>query len=89
MPVVVIPEAYRGPTKGIGNVRVSGGSVLECLRAVDKAHPGFLQLVLDDSGELHRFVKLFVNGDQLDGEPLTSRITEDDDLEVLAAIAGG
>ena len=61
MPLVVIPEAYRGPTQGVSEVEVEGETVRECLEAVEKLHPGFAPLVFDGAGELHRFVKLFIN----------------------------
>ena len=66
MPTVLIPTAYRGPTKGVSEISVSGTTVRACLEDVETQHPGFLPLVLDREGELHRFVKLFVNEVQLD-----------------------
>jgi hypothetical protein len=46
-------------------------------------------LVLDGTGRQHRFVKLFLNEEQLDVDALDGAIEETDRLEVLAAIAGG
>jgi hypothetical protein len=92
VPTVSIPTAYRGPTQGEGQVLVSGESVRACLRAVDEKYPGFIGLVLDADGRVHRFVKLFVNGDQLapgDTRALDAPLQPDDRVEVLAAIAGG
>lgn len=89
MPKVRIPPPYRGPTQGTAEIQVEGEHVLACLESVDRAHPGFLAQVLDESGNIHRFVKLFKNGDQLTGEALRERLAEDDDLEIVAAIAGG
>ncbi len=89
MPIVLIPTAYRGPTKGVAEVEVAAGSARACLEAVDAEHPGFGDLVFDKEGGLHRFVTLFINGDQLDDAPLDQSVGEADRLEVLAAIAGG
>jgi sulfur carrier protein ThiS len=89
MPVVIVPEAYRGPTQGIGQVEVKADTIRGCLEAVEAQHPGFLPLVLDAQGRQHRFVKLFVNQEQLDSDALDRPIDEQDRLEVLAAIAGG
>jgi len=88
MPVVVVPTAYRGPTRGEGEVPVDGTSVLACLRAVEDRYPGFLAQVLDEGGEVHRFVKLFVNGEPVQGD-LEAPVDGEDRVEVLAAIAGG
>jgi len=89
MPLVTIPPPYRGPTEGRAEVDVEGETVLECLRAVERAYPGFLDQVLAADGSLHRFVKLFLNGEQLDGAALEEAIGSKDQLGILAAIAGG
>ena len=89
MATVVIPPPYRGPTQGAERVEVAGRTVRECIEAVEARHPGFGPMVRDASGKVHRFVKLFRNGDQLQGDVLGAAIAEDDRLEVIAAIAGG
>lgn len=89
MPVVIVPEAYRGPTRGVGRIEVDAGTVREALEAVERDHRGFLDLVLDGAGSLHRFVKLFVNEEQIASGALDTKLAADDRLEVLAAIAGG
>jgi molybdopterin synthase sulfur carrier subunit len=89
LPTVHVPPPYRGPTRGASELEVTGATVGECLDAVEELHPGFRTQVLDDEGRLHRFVKLFVNGEQLGEGALSARLEPDDQLEVLAAIAGG
>lgn len=89
MPKVRIPPPYRGPTQGTAEIQVEGEHVLASLEAVDRKYPGFLAQVLDEDGNVHRFVKLFKNGDQLRGEVLREPLAENDDLEIVAAIAGG
>jgi molybdopterin converting factor small subunit len=89
VPVVVVPTAYRGPTRGESEVPVEGASVRECLQAVEAKYQGFLPQVLDGSGAVHRFVKLFINGDLIAPDALDTPVERDDRVEVLAAIAGG
>ena len=89
MPVVLIPTAYRAPTQGRAEVETSGGDVGACLRDVDRQNPGFLELVLDGVGQVHTFVKLFVNGEEISREALDTPVVPSDRIEVLAAIAGG
>jgi sulfur carrier protein ThiS len=89
MPLVLVPEAYRGPTQGVAAIEVDAETVKDCLTAADQQHPGFLALILDDAGKQHRFVKLFVNEEQLAADALDTAIDAGDRLEVLAAIAGG
>jgi molybdopterin converting factor small subunit len=89
MPTIVIPPPYRGPTGGAEQVEVPAGTVGACLDAVEARYPGFRPLVVDERGQVHRFVKLFRNGDQLAGDALATPLGEGDRLEVLSAIAGG
>ena len=89
MPVVLVPTAYRGPTQGEAEIPVEGTTVLACLEAVEARFPGFSTQILDADGAVHRFVKLFVNGHAIDSTALSMELAAGDQLEVLAAIAGG
>lgn len=89
MPTVLVPTAYRGPTRGEAEIPVDGETVRACLEAVEAKYPGFLAQVLDASGHAHRFVKLFVNGEQIERDAVDTPVSPDDQVEVLAAIAGG
>jgi hypothetical protein len=86
---VKIPPPYRGPTQGLASVDAAGSTVRECLEAVASGYPGFGELVLDVDGNLQRFVTLFINGDEIARDDLDAAVGADDELEVLAAIAGG
>jgi sulfur carrier protein ThiS len=89
VPRVEIPPPYQGPTRGQGRVEVEGRTVLECLRAVETRYPGFLPQVIDAEGRVHRFVQLFVNGEEIERSALHTSVAAGDRVEVLAAIAGG
>jgi molybdopterin synthase sulfur carrier subunit len=89
MSKVRIPPPYRGPTHGTAELFVEGDDVRACLEATERKFPGFLPQVLDAEGRVHRFVKLFKNGRQLRGEALREPMGTEDELEIIAAIAGG
>ncbi len=89
MPRVLVPTAYRGPTHGKAEVVVDGATVRACLEAVEVQFPHFIQQVLDADGNVHRFVKLFVNEEQIDNTAVDMAVGPEDRVEVLAAIAGG
>lgn len=89
MPEVRIPPPYQGPTGGKGRVDVDGATVLECIEAVGARYPGFVEQVLDAEGRVHRFVQLFVNGDEIARTALDTPVGREDRIEILAAIAGG
>ncbi len=89
MPTVIIPPPYRGPTSGEAEVAVEAATVREAIAAVDTRYPGFRDQIFDAKGAVHRFNKLFVNGDLLDPQGLDQPLGEADAVEVIAAIAGG
>ena len=89
MPQVQIPPPYQGPTQGQGRIDVEGRTVLECIDAVETKFPGFRDQVIDAAGDVHRFVQLFVNGDEIDRGALHTPVEPNDSVEILAAIAGG
>ena len=89
MPVVLVPTAYRGPTQGLSEIDVDAHDVKEALLGVEALHPGFGELVLDERGQLRRFVRLFINGEPIEADALDKPLGVADRLEVLAAIAGG
>jgi sulfur carrier protein ThiS len=89
MPLVIVPPPYQGPTGGVGQIEVDGRTVRECIEAVARAHPGFREQVFDPKGRVHRFVTLFVNGDEIPRESLDAPVSARDRVEILAAIAGG
>ena len=89
MPRVDIPAPYRGPTGGEAVIQVDGETVGACLREVVDRYEGFGELVFDSDGSVLRFVKLFVNGEQIERTALDMPVSGDDEVLILAAIAGG
>lgn len=89
MPTVSIPPPYRGPTSGAAQVEAAGSSVRECLEDVGARFPGFGDQVFDAEGNVHRFVTLFVNGEEIGRDEIDRAVAGDDRVEVMAALAGG
>ncbi len=89
MPTVEVPPPYQGPTCGAARIEVEARTVRESLNAVEARYPGFGPLIFDESGKLHRFVRLFLNGQRIDPAALDTPVSEQDEIGVLAAIAGG
>jgi len=89
MPRVKIPPPYRGPTRGKAVIEVAGESVRACVEAVEVEYPGIAELVFDPSGGVQPFVTLFINGDEIARNEAEASVGSDDEVEILAAIAGG
>ena len=92
MAKVVIPILFQGPTRGESEAVVEGDSILACFDLVEARFPGLKELVIDPAtGEIHKFVKVTLNGELLarDVDTLAGPVGPDDELEIIAAIAGG
>lgn len=87
---VRVPTTLRTLTGGASEVRVEGATVGEVLSALDAAHPGFGDRLLDADGKLRRFVNLFLADDDvryLDG--LGTAVPDGETLSIVPAVAGG
>jgi molybdopterin synthase sulfur carrier subunit len=87
---VLIPTPLRRFTGGEAKVAVAGSSVAEVLDALDAAHPGIGERLRDDSGQLRRFVNVFVNGQNIrDGQGIDTPLSAGDEVGIIPAMAGG
>ncbi|MCB0046171.1 MAG: MoaD/ThiS family protein [Caldilineaceae bacterium] len=90
MATVYVPTPIRRLTGGQAKVDVAGANVADLIQAVDAAYPGVAERLLDDDGNLKRFINVFVNDDEirtLDG--LATPVGEKDKISIVPAMAGG
>jgi molybdopterin synthase sulfur carrier subunit len=91
MPVVVrIPTPLRSLTKGNQEVHAKGDTVMDVVADLERQFPGLRERLVDDGGELRRFVNIYVNEEDirfLQGQATT--LKEGDQLAIVPAIAGG
>lgn len=87
---ITIPTPLRSLTGGQDTVCAEGTTVAALLDALDTAHPGIKARVLDENGQLRRFVNLYVNGEDVRFlQGLETPVKESDELSIVPAIAGG
>ena len=87
---VRIPTTLRPLSGGASTVEVDAGALSDVIKALDAAHPGFADRLLDDDGNLRRFVNVFVDDDDvryLDG--LDTVVPEGQTVSIIPAVAGG
>jgi molybdopterin synthase sulfur carrier subunit len=91
MPVRVrVPTPLRRFTAGSDEVAASGDSIKAVLQDLDRRHPGIGERLLDEKGELRRFVNVYLNGDDIRFlSQLDSKVKDGDDISIVPAIAGG
>ena len=57
---------------------------------LETRHPGLRERLLDDKGEIRRFVNIYLNGDDVRFlEQLNSKVKDGDEISIVPAIAGG
>ncbi len=87
---VRVPTILRTYTKGVSEVTVEGSTLTEVLDALDASYPGIKGRVLDDSGELRRFVNVYVDNDDVRfAEGLQTAIADGGQISIIPAVAGG
>jgi molybdopterin synthase sulfur carrier subunit len=91
MPVTVrIPTPLRSVTKGNADVQAKGDTVDELIGDLERQFPGLRERLVDETGELRRFVNIYVN--QEDIRFMDNRATtlkDGDEVAIVPAIAGG
>ena len=87
---VRIPTILRTYTKGESEVAVDGGTLAEVVDALDSSYPGIRARVLDESGELRRFVNVYVDNDDVRfADGLKTEIADGAQVSIIPAVAGG
>lgn len=87
---VLIPTPLRPLTGGEARVDASGGTVGEIFQDLDGRFPGFRARVVEDDGEIRRFVNVFVNGSNVRSlQGAATAVKPGDEIGVIPAMAGG
>ena len=87
---VRIPTPLRKITQDADVVTAEGRTLLELITDLDTHYPGMQACLLDESGEIRRFVNVFVNGEDvrfLSG--LETSMATNDEVSIVPAVAGG
>jgi len=90
MPTVRIPTPLRQAAKGNAEVKVTGDTVDDVIADLERQFPGLKERLVDDGGELRRFINIYVNEEDirfLEGRKTALKAT--DIVSIVPAIAGG
>ena len=87
---VRIPTALRRVTQGQGEVEIEAGTIGELIENLEKEFPGIKERLVDENGEIRKFVNFFVNDEDirfLQGKE--TKLEEGAVVAIIPAIAGG
>jgi sulfur-carrier protein len=87
---VRVPTILRTYTGGESEVTASGETLAAVLDDLDNSYTGIKGRILDDKGELRRFVNVYVGNDDVRFlDNLATPTPEGTQISVIPAVAGG
>lgn len=91
MPVTVkIPTPLRALTLNRDTVSTEAGTLQDLVANLESEFPGMRERLCDDTGELRRFVNIYVNGEDVRFlQGLSTDLKTGDEVSIVPAVAGG
>ena len=91
MPVEVrLPTVLRQHAAGQASVRANGSTVGEVFEDLLRQFPLLKGQVVTDDGGIHKFINVYRNDDDVRYlEKLDTKVSDDDVISILPAVAGG
>ena len=87
---VRIPTPLRKLTGGADEVAVEGATIGALIDNLEAAHAGLKERLCDDSGEVRRFVNIYLNDEDVRFLQGRDTVLKDgDEVSIVPAIAGG
>jgi MoaD family protein len=87
---VKIPTVLRKHTDGNALLDASGSTIRELINDVGGRYPDFREQVVGKDGELHRFINVYANDEDVRYlQGLDTAVKDGDTVAILPAVAGG
>jgi sulfur-carrier protein len=87
---VRIPPVLRKYTDQQAVVEAQPGTIADVIDDLDARHPGIREQLIGDRGELHRFVNVYLNDEDVRYlDALNTKASDGDTLSLLPSVAGG
>jgi len=87
---VLLPTLLRSHTDGASAVSADGSTVGEVFKDLIGRYPGLAGNLLGDDGNLHKFVNVYRNDDDIRYlDQLDTPVSDGDEIAILPAVAGG
>jgi sulfur-carrier protein len=85
-----IPTPLRKLTNNEETVEVKAGTIGEVVAELQSRFPGIRERLLDDRGEVRRFVNIYVNEEDIRFlQNQATPLKDGDEVSIIPAIAGG
>ena len=86
---VMIKRSLRRLTNGIETVEVQGHTVSDIFNQLEERFPGIRKKLCGGNGELHRFINVYVDGEDIRYlDSLQTNVEERSKISIVTGIAG-
>lgn len=90
MALARIPTPLTSLTRGEREPHVSGATVAQVIEELERAYPGIAERLLDEDGNVRRFVNIYVNEEDIRFQQgLETPVAADAEVSIIPAVAGG
>jgi molybdopterin synthase sulfur carrier subunit len=90
MASIRIPTPLRKLTNDLDIVQSEAGTLAEAIDRMESEYPGIKDRLVDERGELRRFVNVYVNGEDVRFlQGLQTALKAGDEVSIVPAVAGG
>lgn len=88
---VLLPSVFQKLTGGKSEVALNGCyNVSSLIEKLEADYPGFKERLYDESGNIRRFINIFVNGEDIRFlEQEKTEIADNSEVSIIPAISGG
>ena len=87
---VRIPTPLQKLTGDQAEVQVEANDIQTLLENLEKSHPGLKERICDDSGQIRRFVNVYLNEEDIRFlQKEQTPVKDGDEISIVPAIAGG
>ncbi len=90
MATIFIPSSLRRYTAGQSKAQVSGSTINDVIEDLERQYPGVKSRLCDDSGQIKRYVNVFVNDEEIRAlQGSDTPVSDKDEVSIVPAMAGG
>jgi molybdopterin synthase sulfur carrier subunit len=87
---VRLPGSLRDAVGGTTKVTATGATLGEVLADIDRRHPGFRSLIVDDAGKIKTYVNVYIGDDDARASGgLSAAVRDGAEVMLIPAMAGG
>ena len=90
MAQIRIPMPLRKLTNDTDVVSTDAASLADAVERLEADYPGIKERIVDETGEIRRFVNIYVNGEDVRFlDNLKTPLKPSDEVSIVPAVAGG